>query len=84
MPLSNNAGVFEYINHLRHWTQLLNRTRHLQPVTNEQGLVICEGSPSRWQSISGLPDERLEYQKPAGEARDPMAEAIWEFMQQLK
>lgn len=80
VPLRNNAGVFDFINKQGDWTQFFNGSRHLEPVVDEQGIVICEGSPSRWAMIGGLPDEREEYKD---NKSDPMAQAIWGLMQKL-
>lgn len=75
----NNVAIFEFLNKIGHWANLLNYNRHVQPVTGEHGVVICEGSPSRWKAISGLPDPRPEYQ--SVQENGPVAIQIWNFMQ---
>lgn len=82
VPSHNNVAVFEFINSLGHWLNGFNLNRHIEPITNESGVVICEGSPSRWQDIAGVPDSRPEYQRQGDRPQEAMA--IWTLMQTLK
>jgi hypothetical protein len=84
VPIPNSVLVFDYINSgATDWTLLpaLSVNRHLEPVADEQGVVICDGSPSRWQCILGVKDERPEYT--TNDDQNPTALAIWELMKML-
>lgn len=85
LPVSpgNNASVFDFINSVgTDWVlAAVGDSRHLEPVSGEGGILVCEGSPSRWQHIHGIKDERPEYDE--GEFPDPIAIAIWNLMQTL-
>lgn len=86
----NNAAVFDWINHLgTDWTSYFYANRHLEPVADEEtGIVTCPGSPSRWQHVSALPDERPEYKKDLStpQAQEDLywGRRIWDFMQTLR
>lgn len=79
VPPQNNAAVFEFINTFGHVAIYVAVNRHIQPVVGKHNEVTCEGSPSRWRAISGLPDPRPEYQ--SVQENDPVAIQIWNFMQ---
>lgn len=81
VPPNNNVAVFEYLNTGGHWSNELNLNRHVEPVVDGSGVVICEGSPSRWQDISGMPDLRVEYR--SGKGPNAVAQDMWQFMQTL-
>lgn len=83
VPLNNNALVFDYINSVAtDWTLVaMGNSRHLEPVADGSGMLVCKGSPSRWQHIHGVKDQRPEYDD--GKFPDPVAVAIWNFMQTL-
>ena len=85
VPAQNSAIIFAYINSLgTDWTLHFAGNRHLQPVADADGVVICEGSPSRWQYVTGVRDSRPEYARP--DKDDESSESgykIWEIMQTL-
>lgn len=83
VTLRNNALVFSFINSAgTDWVLAATGViRHLEPVAGDGGILICEGSPSRWQHIHGIKDKRQGYDD--GKFPDPMAIAIWDFMQTL-
>ncbi len=57
-------------------------SRHLEPVIDENNVVVCEGSPSRWQDISSLVDRnRRGYAH--GEQWAEKARKAYSFMQIL-
>lgn len=85
VPTSNSALVFEFINSLgTNWTIMFAENRHLEPVSDHNNVIVCEGSPSRWQKIKGIPDSRPEYKINKLNTEDQaIADAIWQIMQEL-
>lgn len=83
VPPGNNALVFDFINSVgTDWILAATGvSRHLEPVAGDGGILICEGSSSRWQHIHGIKDQRQEYDN--GKFPDPTAVAIWNLMQTL-
>lgn len=62
VPSWNNAAIFEFINTSGNWLNGLNLNRHLLPVVDDNGVVLCEGSPSRSKYLTqGMADDRKEY-----------------------
>jgi hypothetical protein len=81
MPVKpqNSVAIFEWINTMGHFINYFNYgNRHLEPESDEDGIVTCEGSPSRFQLINSLPDPRPEWHS---EGQDEYALAIWQLMQ---
>lgn len=60
VPFGNDAVTFDSIMGTIPWHPLYspNNKRHLRPVVDSSGVVICEGSPSRWQVISSTEDTK--------------------------
>lgn len=84
VPTSNSALVFQFINSLGiDWTLAMAQNRHLEPVTDSGGRVICEGSPSRWKLVSELSDSRPQYASKPSEEDKCIANEIWQIMQAL-
>ena len=67
VPYENDATVFDF--KMGNVGAMFATPRHFLPVV-ENGVVVCEGSPSRAQYIEGQPrDKRISYQyKPECEA----------------
>ena len=67
VPYENNATVFDF--KAGNIFAMFCTPRHFLPVV-ENGVMVCEGSPSRAQYIEGQPrDKRISYQyKPEREA----------------
>lgn len=75
----NSVSIWDYLLTSGHWINYFNSNRHMEPVTDKHGVVICEGSPSRWQKIAGIPDSRPEYRDESGP--NDICVAAWELMQ---
>lgn len=77
----NSAVLFDFIvsGMSMEFAAFVAANRHLESIVGADGIVMCEGSPSRWQGISGIDIRNI-----GAEQGDPneYSQAIWQIMQQ--
>jgi len=78
VPRSNDASWFDAIMTGNSSCILFLQPRHLMPVI-KNGVIVCEGSPSRAQLLPGIPRDTRGYT--LDETRVQAAIAAWDQMQ---
>jgi hypothetical protein len=61
VPSNNDATILDFYISGSEFSILGYQSRHLLPVIDSQGEVICEGSPSRAQYLKGQPRDKRGY-----------------------
>lgn len=64
------------------WIPAIWHSRHFLPVLEDDGTVLCEGSPSRAQYIEGQPRDTRGYRY--DERLEPLYRSAWRKLQAAK
>ena len=82
VPLTNDMTIVEAATGLpgAEWAPTLWYCRHFLPVIDDDGNVLCEGSPSRAQYIEGQPRDARGY--PYFETMELVYRAAWARVQE--